>query len=764
MAKEQIIRIKGDTSDFEKKLDQMSASMEQAGRKMQNIGKSLSKYVTLPLVAAGTASFMAAKDFEASMSKITGLVGVASDQVEKWKDDLLRLGPELGKTPTELADALFFVTSAGLRGAEALDVLRMSAKASVAGLGETKVVADLVTSAMNAYGAETLNASQATDILVAAVREGKAEAPELAASMGQVLPIAAELGVTFDQVGGAMAAMTRTGTNAATAATQLRAIMAGLMKPTKQAADTLDEMGTSAAALRTQIREEGLLSALMTIRELTNKFGEDAMSVVFPNIRALAGVLDLMGSNMHDNIEIMRNVADATGSLDHAFEEAANTAQFKWDQAMASANATLITIGDTVKIAVIPLLERFTSIMESLADWFRSLDPEMRKVVVTMGGIAAAAGPLLVVIGTFTRSVLPALITGLKTLRVAALGPVTASIAGLYGLWKLWNFEQDRTRRIAGELASKTLPELEKMAEETSAKLTKALEEAGAGTSLALASGAAGQMNPFARLIDQARKALGGDTQVEGLIQQMTAIEQAKDLVRERADEERKVTEEIESQIAAMMNMQQITDGGEGFVPAPPTEPMREFAEIIEKTDDEILKLLDDVEIVDEGFTSMGERIEYVSDMMRMAQDAAVNFGDAVMAAGIRGGQSLQEFGDTVRRIAKQNISAMIAEAVAGAVKSALITVPFPFNIAAGATAGGLAAALFNQIPGFATGGVVPPGYPNDSYLARLTSGEQIIPAGQSPSMRLEVVGHRIPSGDLYFTVEQAKNRMNNYR
>ena len=762
MSKEQIIRIKGDTSDFEKKLDQMSASMEQAGRKMQNIGRSLSKYVTLPLVAAGTASFMAAKDFEASMSKITGLVGVASDQVEQWKDDLIKLGPELGKTPTELADALFFVTSAGLRGAEALDVLRMSAKASVAGLGETKVVADLVTSAMNAYGVANLNATQATDILVASVREGKAEATELAASMGQVLPIAAELGVTFDQVGGAMAAMTRTGTNAATAATQLRAIMVGVMRPSKQAADTLEEMGTSAANLRKQIREEGLLSALTTIRELTNKFGEDAMSIVFPNIRALAGVLDLMGSNMEDNVQIMHSVADATGSLEKAFEEASNTAQFKWDQAMASANATLITMGDTVKIAIIPILERFTAMMEKLAGWFRELDPQMRKLVVTIGGVAAAAGPLLVIIGTFTRTVLPALITGLKSLRVAALGPVGIAVGAVYGAWQLWNRAILNTKKYTEELTGKTLPELEREANKVRRELHELMNpEVDKSIGGALRESLKMALPGVTGAIDTARKAKLVE-QLKVLDQQVEQMREQQKAAAEIESSNANITKEIEAQLSAMMDMNEASGGG-ALVPDPPIAPMTEFAEIIEKTDEEILKLLDDVEVMDDGFVSMGERIEYVSDMMRMAQDAAMSFGDAVMSAGIRGGQSLQEFGDTVKRIAKQNISAMIAEAVAGAVKSALITVPFPFNIAAGATAGGLAAALFNQIPGFATGGVVPPGYPNDSYLARLTSGETITPAGQSPSMKLEVVGHRIPSGDLLFSVEQAKNRFKSY-
>ena len=104
-----------------------------------------------------------AADYQSSMQKINGLVGISQKQVNAWSDDILELGKTLPQSPKDLADAMFFITSAGLRGKTALDALKQSAKASAAGLGETKVVADAVTSAMNAYGKKNLSAAQATD-------------------------------------------------------------------------------------------------------------------------------------------------------------------------------------------------------------------------------------------------------------------------------------------------------------------------------------------------------------------------------------------------------------------------------------------------------------------------------------------------------------------------------------------------------------------------------------------------------------------------
>lgn len=397
----------------------VGGTIESVGNSVKGFGQDITKYITLPIAGAGVAVFNLGKDFETELSKVTGLVGVAKDQVDDWGKDILEMAPRLGKAPKELAEGLFFVTSAGLRGAEAMDVLESSGKASAAGLGETATIADLVTSAMNAYGSENLGAAKATDILVAAVREGKAEASELAGSMGQVLPLAAEMGVTFDQVAAAQAAMTRTGTGADEAATQLKAIMSGLLKPAKQAEDALNAMGTSSANLRKQIKEEGLMATLSGLRELTNKYGEDAMAKVYPNIRGLMGVLDLMGSSAETNAEIFDRVRDSTGMLDEAFKSTSDTLDFKWNQSLATLQTTALGFFDIIKSVMIPVLEGLNFVLGFVSDKFSGLSEPVQKAIVAVAGIAAILGPVITVVG--------GLIAGLGV-GIAAVGTAITTI------------------------------------------------------------------------------------------------------------------------------------------------------------------------------------------------------------------------------------------------------------------------------------------------------------------------------------------------
>jgi hypothetical protein len=152
--------------------------------KMKSVGSKMTLGVTTPLLAIGTAATRSAMSFEESMAKITALVGIPREQVQAWEADVRNLGRTYGASAGEAAEALFFITSAGLEGTAAMEALEASLKASAVGLGDTATIADVATSAMNAYELSGLSAANATDILVATVREGKLEADQLAGAMG----------------------------------------------------------------------------------------------------------------------------------------------------------------------------------------------------------------------------------------------------------------------------------------------------------------------------------------------------------------------------------------------------------------------------------------------------------------------------------------------------------------------------------------------------------------------------------------------------
>ena len=369
-----------------------------------NFATDVARVASAAIAGVAVAGVREAAQFETSFAKIQGLVGVTADEIGVLEDAAKRLGPQFGISANEAADALFFITSAGLRGAAATEVLEASLKGAAIGLGDTKTIADLATSAVNAYGESNLGGAEAVDVLAEAVRLGKLEPAELAGAMGQVLPLASNLGVSFDQVGAALAGMSKTGTDAATASTQLRQILATLAKPTNGANDALAEMGLSAAGLREQIKEKGLFSTLET---LTDAFDGniEATTEVFGNIRALSGVLDLMGASAEDNALVFEQMADKTGVLDEALNITAETSEFKFNKAMAGAKAILLEIGVALLERLQPYLDTFLQFMEDKGPVIEQMFDKIFGIVEILTGKLGELGEAIlpVVVDLFTN-------------------------------------------------------------------------------------------------------------------------------------------------------------------------------------------------------------------------------------------------------------------------------------------------------------------------------------------------------------------------
>ena len=361
-----ILEIRADVAQLKKGIAKSKASVGGLQNSLKGVSGTIKTAFVAALALAARQAIKSGMDFDKSMTKIKALVGVASDEVDRMGKRAKQMSSDIGVSSNEAADALFFITSAGLKGAEAMDVLEASLKASAIGLGETKTVADLATSALNAYKGTGLTAVGATDVLTAAVREGKLEASELASSMGRVLPVASAMGVKFHEVGAAFAAMSRTGTNASEAATSIKSILVAINKPTEQAKKQLSDMGISAEFLRQKVKDEGLLSVLQLLKERFEG-NIDAQNKVFSGQQAMLGVMDLLGSNAAGTAEIFDSLSTSTGALGTAYDIVAESDSKKLDKALTQLSNQLTHIGTIVLPPLVGMIEVVGSAMTGFA-------------------------------------------------------------------------------------------------------------------------------------------------------------------------------------------------------------------------------------------------------------------------------------------------------------------------------------------------------------------------------------------------------------
>ena len=424
------VKLSADTKLLTAGLNRAQSSLKNFGSRMKAIGSQLQTRMALPLALAGGAAIKSAADFDKSMTKIKTLVGLSSDAVDGMSLKVKQLANDAGISSKDAAEALFFITSAGLRGDQALQVLEASTKAAALGLGETATVADLATSALNAYKGTGLDAVGATDILTAAVREGKLEASELAGSMGQVLPIASNMGVKFHEVGAAFAAMSRTGTNSSEAATQLKSILKSILKPSKQASDMLESLGLNSGILRKSIQEDGLLATLQLLKERFEG-NDEAQQTVFNNSRALTGVMDMLGASLGDTVEIFGRMSDTAGTTEKAFDTLEKSSSFKLQKGLKQITNSFMDLGAVLMESLLPVAQKIINFVINLFNGFLQLDPLIQQIVIGFAAFAVALPTIITLIGT------------LSTAFAILSGPIGAVIAGIaavaYIIYNNWN-------------------------------------------------------------------------------------------------------------------------------------------------------------------------------------------------------------------------------------------------------------------------------------------------------------------------------------
>jgi TP901 family phage tail tape measure protein len=359
--------------------------------KFGGFAAQIAQAATAALAGVAIAGVREAAKFETSFAKIQGLVGVSAEEVAKLEEAAKRIGPAYGIAATEAADALFYITSAGLRGTDATDVLEASAKASAAGLGDLNAIANAATAAMNTYGPAVLSGTDAVAALTEAVRLGQFAPEELAGSLGQVIPISSELGVSFQETTGLIAALTRGGLPASQAITGIKGAMQAVLKPTSEAAKMLEDYGFSTESVRESIGEKGFLA---TFEELRAAFGdneEDFLRLI-GSIEGVNAVLSLTGENVETNREIISQQTDDIQILDEAYGAVADTAQQKFNVALEGIKTILLEVGTAILENLQPHLDNFNAFMDENGPIIEELFTKIYDAVYELG---TAVGELL---------------------------------------------------------------------------------------------------------------------------------------------------------------------------------------------------------------------------------------------------------------------------------------------------------------------------------------------------------------------------------
>ena len=221
-------RVTKSTETMSKKVRTSSRGMSQG---MRRVGIAAGVAAT----AIGVKAVSQAINFSRAMAEVTTITDLNASETKALTDRVREMSVAMGVDATETARGLYQTISSGVTDStEAMELLRIATNLSIAGLTDQETVVDVLTTVMNAYGMSVEDASDISDTLFTTVRLGKIRLGELAASLGSVIPIAANVGISFEEISAAIAALTKGGLKAERSTTALRAALTAMLQPSQK--------------------------------------------------------------------------------------------------------------------------------------------------------------------------------------------------------------------------------------------------------------------------------------------------------------------------------------------------------------------------------------------------------------------------------------------------------------------------------------------------------------------------------------------------
>lgn len=343
-------------------------------------------------------------DFEQGMNEVfTLLPGITQEAMDHMSADVLAFAKQAGVLPEDVIPALYQAISAGVPPENVFDFLATANQAAVGGVTDLTTAIDGITSVVNAYGSDVVDATEASDLMFTAVKLGKTNFEELSQSLFNVIPTAASLGVNFGDITAALAAMTAQGVPTSVATTQLRQLLVELSKEGSGAAKIFKEIaGESFAEF---IANGGNVQEALQLMEQYATESDVSISNLFGSVEAGNAALALTGQGTDTFSANLEQMAESAGASAAAFEtmdgginrakgRAAalwSTVQIGVGNALEPLATKLVELGEKYMPVVEEALERASPVIEAFAEEFgEKLGPALELIFDALNRIVNA--------------------------------------------------------------------------------------------------------------------------------------------------------------------------------------------------------------------------------------------------------------------------------------------------------------------------------------------------------------------------------------
>lgn len=303
--------------------------LESAAAHMQSKVRNVLMPLTAGLGAGALAvsSFKKSMDFEAQLDSIQAVSGVSASEMKKVHDLALKEGARTKYSALEAAQGMEEMIKAGLSVKQVIDG-GLSAALNMAAAGEIGLAdsAEIMSTALNAFKKDALEASTVADILAGTANASATGVMELKMSLSQASAVASGVGMSFKDTNIALGVFANNGLKGSDAGTSLKTMLLNLSPVTADAQAEFERLGlttfNATKALEFLERQgvkpastatKDIVDAMMTFAAEVQgaKVGSDKANKAFREMAFNAGAMSSEFYDANGNLQSLEHISGA---------------------------------------------------------------------------------------------------------------------------------------------------------------------------------------------------------------------------------------------------------------------------------------------------------------------------------------------------------------------------------------------------------------------------------------------------------------------
>lgn len=416
---------------FHDALEKASDKLKSVGDHIADVGEKLTKTASAAVGAFGAISVKTFYDVDDALDIVAKKTGATGEALEAMEDIASGIATSI---PTEFETAASAVGEVNTKFGATGDELEYLSTQFVkfADINDTDVASsvDKVQKALAAYGKDSKSAGTLLNVLNKTAQNTGVSVDKLEDGLVQNGVAFEEMGLSMWQAVDFMGQLEKSGANAET-------VMQGMRKALKNATKEGKDMNTALYEL-----QDAILNGTSDMDGLTyayDLFGKSGDQIY--------GALKNGSLDFKDVAHSAVVLADSTDSVTDTYKNLEDgSGQVK--VATNNMKDALKEVGKTISETLAPFIQKCSDKLKDFAKWWKNLDPEIKNIILKVGGFIAILGPALIIIGkvvgaigklieiftickTFIVAKMIPAITGLGSTLTASLAPIAAVVLAI---------------------------------------------------------------------------------------------------------------------------------------------------------------------------------------------------------------------------------------------------------------------------------------------------------------------------------------------